>query len=129
MAKATRSLSPKRAAERMQRFHSAVRIIAMLQAKRAVKEEIRAKGQKIAEFSCREISERADAFFAQHREELMAKATAIVRTFPEFAGCAELSTSAQKRNEPKFNHFDGANIRCKNDDDWIRKSEYGWSNT
>ena len=116
MAKATRSLSPKRAAERMQRFHSAVRIIAMLQAKRAVKEEIRAKGQKIAEFSCREISERADAFFAQHREELMAKATAIVRTFPESA-------------EPKFNHFDGANIRCKNDDDWIRKSEYGWSNT
>jgi DNA invertase Pin-like site-specific DNA recombinase len=115
MAKATRSLSPKRAAERMQRFHSAVRIIAMLQAKRAVKEEIRAKGQKIAEFSCREISERADAFFAQHREELMAKATAIVRTFPEFAGCSELSTNAQSQipNRTDFNHFGCSNVRCE----------------
>jgi hypothetical protein len=82
MAEAARSLSPKRQAERMQRFCSAVMTIAVFRAKKAVQAQIRARGQKIAEFTAREISLPAKAELERNRE----KATADVATFPEFAG-------------------------------------------
>ena len=53
---ATRSLSPKRAAERMQPFQSAVRIIALSKAKKAVQAQIRAWGERISDYSCRDIA-------------------------------------------------------------------------
>jgi hypothetical protein len=102
MAKAMRSLSPKRAAERMQRFNSAVRTIALYRAKKAVQAQIRARGERIADYSCREMSMMAEAHFARHRDELINKAAADVATFPEFSRyrveCAELSTDAQTQN-------------------------------
>jgi hypothetical protein len=55
------SLSPKRAAERMRQHRHALLVIAHWRAKQAVKAEIRARGQKIAEFSARDIALLADA--------------------------------------------------------------------
>jgi hypothetical protein len=82
---ATRSLSPKRAAERMQRFRSAVMTIAHYRAKQAVKVQIRARGQKIAEYSCRDIALLAEAELERNREQIIAKAVADVATFPSLA--------------------------------------------
>ena len=97
---ATRSLSPKRAAERMRRFQSAVRTIALFKAKKLVQAQIRARGQRISDYSCRDISLLAHAHLAQHQEELINKATAVVATFKEFAGCVELLINAQSENGP-----------------------------
>ena len=99
---ATPSLSPKRQAERMQRFQSAVRTIAFLKAKKAVQAQIRARGERISNYSCREMSVMAEALMAQpqHREELINKAVAVCLTFKEFAGCANLLTRAQSKIEP-----------------------------
>jgi hypothetical protein len=82
---ATQSLSPKRAAEGMQRFQSAVRTIALVRAKKAVQARIRARGESISDYSCRDISIMANAHFAQHQEELINKAAAVVATFAEFS--------------------------------------------
>jgi hypothetical protein len=100
MAKATRSLSPKRAAERMQRFQSAVRTIALFRAKKAVQAQIRARGERISDYSCREMSVMAEAELARNREELINKAVQVVASFPEFSryGCANLPTNAQTQN-------------------------------
>ncbi len=69
----------------MRRYRRAVIIIARYRAKQAVREQIRARGQKIAQYSCREIAEQAEAYMAQHLEELIAKSVADCLTFPEFA--------------------------------------------
>jgi hypothetical protein len=97
---ATRSLSPKRVAERLQRFRSAVMTIAHYQAKQAVKAQIRARGERISDYSCREMSVMAEAEFARNREELINKAVQVVASFPEFSryGCANLPTNAQTQN-------------------------------
>jgi hypothetical protein len=68
-----------------QRFERAVKTLALYRAKSAVLSEILAKGQKIGQFSCAEINEMRQAYFAHHMEELITKATADVATFPEFA--------------------------------------------
>jgi hypothetical protein len=96
---ATPSLSPKRQAERMQRFHSAVRTIAFFKAKKAVQAQIRANGQRISDYSNKEISLMANAHFAQHQEELINKAAAVVVTFSEFSPlvCAYVRTNAQSQ--------------------------------
>jgi hypothetical protein len=70
----------------MQRFQSAVRTIALFRAKKAVQAQIRARGQRISDYSCRDMSVMAEAEFERNREELINKATADVLTFPEFAG-------------------------------------------
>ena len=87
----------------MQRFQLAVRTIALLKAKKSVQAQIRARGQRISDYSCREMSVMAEAHLAQHREELINIATQVVATFPEFSryGCANIETPAQKENEPK----------------------------
>lgn len=100
MLEATPSLSPK-ALERIRRFRSAVRTIALYRAKQAVREDIRAQGLKLGEFSARDIAIRAEAILAERGNELLAAATRDVATFPEFARFdigANLSSVAQTQN-------------------------------
>jgi integrase len=95
---ASTSLSPKRATERMQRFQSAVRTIALFKAKKAVQAQIRARGQRVSDYSCRDISLMAAVELERDREELINKATANVLTFPEFAGLDIASVWKGSRN-------------------------------
>ena len=87
----------------MQRFQSAVRTIALWKAKKAVQAQIRARGERIADYSCRDISVLAEAHLAQHRDELINKATQMVATFPEFSPfvCAYVATNAQTQSQPR----------------------------
>jgi microcystin-dependent protein len=77
----------------------------MQSARRAVRAQIRANGQKIAQFSAREISVLAEAHLAQHRERLRAEAEHAIATWPGFAYLrvpgANIKTVAQSENEPK----------------------------
>lgn len=73
-------------------------VLAMQRAKRAVQADIRAQGLKIAQFTARQIAEQAEAYMAQHKEELIAKAIADVATFPEFAGFDVASVCKAERN-------------------------------
>jgi hypothetical protein len=86
-----------------QRFNSAVRTIALYRAKKTVQAQIRARGQRISDYSCRDISLLANEHFAQHKEELINIAAQVVATFPEFSryGCANLVTNAQNQSRPK----------------------------
>ena len=85
MAQATRSLSPNRALERMQRHRHAVMVLALQRAKKVVQADIRAKGQRLADFSAREITLLAEDYLAQHRDELVAEAEHAIATWPGFA--------------------------------------------
>jgi DNA-binding PucR family transcriptional regulator len=82
---ATRSLLPKQILERMQRHRHAVIVLAMQRAKRVVQANIRAKGQRLADFSAREITLMAEDYLAQHREQLRAEAEPAIATWPGFA--------------------------------------------
>jgi hypothetical protein len=75
----------------------------MVRAKQAVQSQIRARGERIAQYSCRDIALLANAYFAQHQEELINKAAAVVATFSEFSPfvCAYLRTDAQTQSPPK----------------------------
>ena len=101
---ATRSLSAKQILERLQRHRSAVAVLAMQSARRAVRAQIRANGQKIAQFSAREISVLAEAHLAQHRERLRAEAEHTIATWPGFAylrvPSANIKTNAQTQTRP-----------------------------
>ncbi len=103
MAKATRSLSPNRAMQRMREHHAAVITLAQQRAKKVVLAELRAKGLRLADFSAREIALNAEAYMARHRERLISEAAQDVATWPGFARwrCAEINTNAQTENEPK----------------------------
>jgi hypothetical protein len=85
MAQATRTLSPKRVLERLQRHRRAVIALAHQRAKRLVQASIRAKGQRLADFSAREIALLAEDYLAQHRQELIAEAENVIATSPYFA--------------------------------------------
>ena len=85
MAQATISLSPKRTLERMQRHRHAVMVLALQRAKKAVQANIRAKGQRLADFSAREITLLAEDYLAQHRAQLWAEAEHAIATWPGFA--------------------------------------------
>jgi hypothetical protein len=100
MAEATRSLSPKRALEKMQRHHHAVIVLARQSAKKSVLAQLRARGLRVAHFSAREISLLADAEFERNRERLIADAEHSIETWPGFAylRCAELSNNAQQED-------------------------------
>ena len=82
---ATRSLSPKRTAERIQRHRHAVLVLAHQSARKAIKAQLRAEGLKLSQFSAKDISIRADAYFDVHRERLIAEAGQIIATSPYFA--------------------------------------------
>ena len=62
---ATTILSPNRIAQRLREHRTAVAVLAMQSAKRAVKADIRAKGLKPAHFTAREITILAEAHLAQ----------------------------------------------------------------
>jgi hypothetical protein len=104
MAEANYSLSP---AERMK---STVFTRALQRAKTAVKRELQAKGLKLAQYSCRELTLMAEQYLTQHREELITEAMATVErwTADGFFGkraqrewFANLVSDAQRANEPK----------------------------
>ena len=103
VAKASRSLSPKRLAERMQQHRQAVMVLARQSAKRTVKDHIRAQGLKLAEFTARDLNELAEAEFERNRAQLIAEAEHLIETWPGLAylRCAELVTAAQNQSEPK----------------------------
>lgn len=82
---ATRSLSPKRAADRLRQHQLAVRVLALQRAKKSVQAQIRAKGQRISDYSAKEISHLAHAELERNRERLMAEAAEAIATWPEFA--------------------------------------------
>jgi hypothetical protein len=78
------------------RAHRAVMSLAMLRAKSVVRADIRAKGKRPSDFSARQITELAEAYFAQHMEPLIAEAVQVIATSPHFARwrCANLSSDA-----------------------------------
>src|SRR5262249_17870786 len=82
---ASTSLSPKRTLERLRQHHQAVIVLAMQRARKVVKANIRAKGQRLADFSAREITLLAEDYLAQHREQLRAEAEHDIATRPGFA--------------------------------------------
>src|SRR5262249_30782432 len=94
---ATRSLSPKQILERMQRHRQAVIVLARQSAKRAIKAQIRAEGLKLLQFSAKDISIRAEAWFDAHRQELIAEAEQTIATSPLFA---YLRINAQTQTQP-----------------------------
>jgi hypothetical protein len=63
---------------------SAVIVLAMQRAKRLVQADIRAKGQRLADFSAKEITLLAEDYLAQHRPELMAEAEEVIAPSPGF---------------------------------------------
>jgi hypothetical protein len=82
---AARSLSPDRIAQKLREHRTAVATLAMFNAKRAVKAQIRAQGLKVAHFTAKEISILAEDYVAQHREQLRAEAEHTIATWPGFA--------------------------------------------
>ena len=72
-------------ADKLAQHRSAVLTLAMQRAKKAVQADIRAKGQRIADFSAREITLLAEDYLAQHGEELRAEAEHAIATWPGFA--------------------------------------------
>jgi hypothetical protein len=68
-----------------QRFERAVISVALCRAKYRVLDQIRADGLKVSQFSCREINEKRQAYFAANMEELINKAIEDAWRFPEFA--------------------------------------------
>ena len=85
MAEANNSLSPKREAERVHRYRSAVMTLSLQRAKKAVEHELRAKGLKVAHYSCRELRLLAEQYFNQNRDALIADAEEVIATSPYFA--------------------------------------------
>ena len=80
----------------MQRFRSAVIIISKMRARQAIKDQIRARGDKVSNHSHRDICVMADDWLAQHKDEIIPKAVADCLTFPEFSPWrSELESYAQ----------------------------------
>jgi hypothetical protein len=69
----------------MQRHRHAVMVLAMQRARKAVQANIRAKGQRPADFSAKEITLLAEDYLAQHRARLIAEAEKDIATWPGFA--------------------------------------------
>jgi hypothetical protein len=76
-------LMPKQIDE--QRFQMAVMCLALGRAKSAVKAQILADGLKLSAFSCVELNEKRQAYFAGHMEELIERALIDVWRLPSFA--------------------------------------------
>ena len=68
-----------------QRFRCAVMGLALCKAKWAVRAQILADGLKLGQFSCVELNQRREAYFALHMEELIAQALVDVWKLPSFA--------------------------------------------
>jgi hypothetical protein len=72
-------------ADRLAQYRRAVITLAHQSAKKTGQADIRAKGQRIADFSAREITLLAEDYLAQHREQLWAEAEHAIATWPGFA--------------------------------------------
>jgi hypothetical protein len=102
---ATRSLSPNRIVQKQREHRQCVIVLARQSARKAIKAQLRAEGLKLSQFSAKDISIRADAYFDIHRERLIAGAEQIVATSPYFArwrlpDCANIETNAQSEKAP-----------------------------
>src|SRR6516164_8236019 len=82
---ATRSLSPNRIVQKLREHRQCVIVLARQSARKAIKAQLRAEGLKLSQFSAKDISIRAEAYFDVHRERLIAEAEQIVATSPYFA--------------------------------------------
>ena len=80
-----------------QQFYRAVMVVSKMRAKQAIKDQIKARGEKISDYYAAQISELADAYLAEHRVDLVAKAVADCLTFPDFAPftSANVTSAAQ----------------------------------
>jgi hypothetical protein len=94
---AARSLSPNRVAQKLREHRSAVATLAMLNAKRAVKAQIRARGEKPAHFTAKEIAVLAEAELQRNRTRFIAEAEHTIATWPGFA---YLRINAQTQTQP-----------------------------
>jgi hypothetical protein len=95
---ATRSLSPKRIAERTQLHRQAVIQFARLAAKRAVQEALRAQGVRVSLFPHAELMRQAGEYLANH-PELYQLALERAHKLGYVAG-ADILTNAQTPSEP-----------------------------
>ena len=68
-----------------QRFQMAVMCLALGRAKSAVKADILANGLKIGHFSCAELNNKRDQYFAANMEALINQALVDVWRLPSFA--------------------------------------------
>ena len=102
---ATRSLSPNRIVQKLREHRQCVIVLARQSARKAIKAQLRAEGLKLSQFSAKDISIRAEAYFDVHRERLIAEAEQIVATSPYFArwrlpDCSNIETNAQSEKPP-----------------------------
>jgi len=67
------------------RTRAAVMTFALNRAKKSVLAELRAKGHRPGEFSAREITELAEAYFAANMKRLITEAAEVIATWPGFA--------------------------------------------
>jgi len=81
---ATQSLSPNRIAQKLREHRHAVIVLAHQSARKAIKAQLRAEGLKLSQFSAKDISIRAEAWFDVHRQELIAEAEHAIATWPGF---------------------------------------------
>ena len=102
---ATRSLSPNQIAQKLREHRQCVIVLAHQSARKAIKAQLRAEGLKLSQFSAKDISIRADAYFDVHRERLIAEAEQIVATSPYFERWrlpdgANIESDAQTQTQP-----------------------------
>lgn len=83
-------------------FRGAVMTRALQMAKNAVRDQIRARGERIANYAAKDITILAEAYLRQNAEQLVTKAAQDVMTFwPEFSWYfANINISAQPGSEP-----------------------------
>ena len=75
----------------------AINVLARHRALNLTKAQLRSAGLKVSHFSRRDLVVRAEAYLAQHREELIAEAKVVVERWQAhgFFGRAGLKTSAK----------------------------------
>src|SRR6516225_8517557 len=101
---AKRSLSPNRVAQKLREHRQCVIVLARQSARKAIKAQLRAEGLKLSQFSAKDISIRADAYFDVHRERLIAEAEQIVATSPyferwRFPNCENIETNSKTQTQ------------------------------
>jgi hypothetical protein len=74
-------------------------ILALRQARQEVKRQLKARGERVALMSSREISLLADQYLAEHRAELIAQARAWVMASPELRKLYEQEQRQRQRQQ------------------------------
>jgi len=96
MTEATQSL---RLTNLRTRLHCAAITLARQAAIKATKRQLQAQGLKVSQFPMRDLKARAEAYLAEHREELITEAKQTVERWQAegYFGRARLDTDAQRR--------------------------------